>query len=105
MFSDPYITGTSVLGIRFKDGVMLAADTLASFGSLAMYTNVNRIQQLGRYSLIAGTGELADFQYVIKILQELINNDICQEDNFHLHPKEIYSYLSRMFYSRFVLVL
>lgn len=25
---DPYVTGTSVLGIKFKDGVMLAADTL-----------------------------------------------------------------------------
>ncbi len=26
----PYVTGTSVLGIRFKDGVMLAADTLGT---------------------------------------------------------------------------
>ena len=25
---DPYVTGTSVLGIVYKDGVMLAADTL-----------------------------------------------------------------------------
>ena len=27
---DPYVTGTSVLGITFKDGVMLAADTLGA---------------------------------------------------------------------------
>ena len=27
----PYVTGTSVLGIRFKDGVMLAADTLGIY--------------------------------------------------------------------------
>ena len=27
---DPYVTGTSVLGIVFKDGVMLAADTLGA---------------------------------------------------------------------------
>ena len=25
---DPYVTGTSVLGITFKGGVMIAADTL-----------------------------------------------------------------------------
>ena len=31
----PIVTGTSVLGIKYKDGVMLAADTLASYGSLA----------------------------------------------------------------------
>jgi 20S proteasome alpha/beta subunit len=26
--SDPIVTGTSVLGIKYKDGVMIAADTL-----------------------------------------------------------------------------
>jgi 20S proteasome subunit beta 7 len=26
----PIVTGTSVLGIKFKDGVMLAADTLGT---------------------------------------------------------------------------
>lgn len=26
--SDPYVTGTSVLGIKYKDGVLIAADTL-----------------------------------------------------------------------------
>ena len=29
----PYVTGTSVLAITYKDGVMLAADTLGSYGS------------------------------------------------------------------------
>ncbi len=28
---DPYVTGTSVLGIVYQDGVMLAADTLGGF--------------------------------------------------------------------------
>lgn len=28
--STPYVTGTSVLGITYKDGVMLAADTLGA---------------------------------------------------------------------------
>ena len=27
----PYVTGTSVLGITYKDGVMIAADTLGAF--------------------------------------------------------------------------
>ncbi|CAB1103648.1 unnamed protein product [Ectocarpus sp. CCAP 1310/34] len=40
--SQPIVTGTSVLGI--KDGVMLAADTLASYGSLARYKNVERLK-------------------------------------------------------------
>ncbi|CAN0329823.1 unnamed protein product [Discosporangium mesarthrocarpum] len=40
----PMVTGTSVLGIKYKDGVMLAADTLASYGSLARYKSVERIK-------------------------------------------------------------
>jgi len=31
------VTGTSVLGIIFKDGVMLAADTLGAYCSLCCY--------------------------------------------------------------------
>lgn len=27
-YRDPIVTGTSILGIKFKDGVMLAGDTL-----------------------------------------------------------------------------
>jgi len=96
----PYVTGASVLGIRFKDGIMLAADTLASYGSLARYTDIKRIQQIGQYALIAGTGELSDFQYIIKTMQELINEDFCLQDGYTLHPKEIYSYLARVLYSR-----
>ena len=30
-FSRPMVTGTSVLGVTFADGVMLAADTLGKF--------------------------------------------------------------------------
>ena len=28
----PYVTGTSVLGIKYKDGVMIAADMLGAYG-------------------------------------------------------------------------
>lgn len=31
MESDPIVTGTSVLGVKYKDGVMLAADTLGAY--------------------------------------------------------------------------
>ncbi len=39
----PSCSGTSVIGIRFKDGIMLAADSLVSYGSLARYTNFDRV--------------------------------------------------------------
>ncbi len=33
----PIVTGSSVVGIKYRDGVMLAADTLGSYGNLARY--------------------------------------------------------------------
>ena len=40
------MTGTSVLGIKYADGVMLAADTLGSYGSLARFTDLRRVRSL-----------------------------------------------------------
>lgn len=39
----PSCSGTSVIGIKFKDGIFLAADSLISYGSLARYTNYDRV--------------------------------------------------------------
>eukprot|EP00434_Breviolum_minutum_P038135 symbB.v1.2.033818.t1/scaffold4252.1/size42409/5 len=33
----PIVTGATVVGLKYKDGVILAADTLASYGSEARY--------------------------------------------------------------------
>ena len=38
----PIVTGTSVLGIKTKHGVVIAADTLGSYGSLARFRDIKR---------------------------------------------------------------
>mgnify|MGYP002828646133 FL=1 len=38
---------------------MLAADTLASYGSLAMFKDVTRIARTGSYTLVGASGELS----------------------------------------------
>ena len=48
----PIVTGTSVLGIQYKDGVMLAADTLGSYGSLARFKDLRRIRKVGARTLV-----------------------------------------------------
>ncbi len=53
----PIVTGTTVLGVRYQDGVMLASDTLASYGSLARYKDVRRINRIGENTLVAGSGK------------------------------------------------
>ncbi|KAG7531716.1 hypothetical protein FFLO_04158 [Filobasidium floriforme] len=42
----PLVTGTSVLGLKYADGIMLAADNLASYGSLARFKDIQRLYPL-----------------------------------------------------------
>jgi len=68
--TEPIVTGTSILAIKYKDGVMLAGDTLASYGSLARFRDVERIRKLGNYTVIGGSGEYSDYQHIMKMLDD-----------------------------------
>jgi len=97
---EPYVTGTSVLAIEYKDGVMIASDTLASYGSLARFRDVRRMHSLGKYTIIGSTGEYSDYQYLLKNLDDLIVDDQLAEDGSSLSPRSIHSYLTRVLYER-----
>jgi 20S proteasome subunit beta 7 len=97
---NPVVTGTSILALKYQDGIMMMADTLASYGSLARFRDVRRIQPLGKYTIIGGTGEYSDFQYIIKILEELVNEHEITDEDIHLSPSSIHSYLTRVMYQR-----
>lgn len=44
--SNPMVTGTSVLGVKFTGGVIIAADMLGSYGSLARFRNISRLMKV-----------------------------------------------------------
>lgn len=98
--TDPIVTGTSVLAIRYKDGVMICADTLASYGSMARFRTVERIAKIGAHTIIGATGEYSDFQYLLKILDELITENDLKQDGCSLSPQAIHSYITRLLYNR-----
>ena len=60
----PIVTGTSVLAVKYKDGVMMACDTLGSYGTLAKYKDLRRMAEVNEKCLIGAGGEYSDFQYV-----------------------------------------
>jgi len=98
--TSPIVTGASVVGIKYKDGVMLAADTLASYGSLARFADVKRIVPVGKFTLVGGSGDYSDFQYIVKALDELTTSDEIEDDGSLLSPHSFHSYLNRVMYGR-----
>lgn len=90
-FRDPIVTGSSILAITYKDGVMMAADTLgmsvrcrmlprfvvhvastASYGSLARFRDLRRIRTVGKNTIIGASGEYSDFQFIMHDLDDLV---------------------------------
>lgn len=57
----PVNIGTSVFGLKYKDGVMLAADTAVSYGSMKKSKKATRMAELSSETAIACGGEMADF--------------------------------------------
>ncbi|KAF6150475.1 hypothetical protein GIB67_030276 [Kingdonia uniflora] len=96
----PYVTGTSVIGIKYKDGILMTADMGGSYGSTLRYKGVERMKPVGKHSIIGASGEISDFQEIMRYLDELIIHDNMWDDGNSLGPKEIHNYLTRVMYNR-----
>nr|CCD74498.1 proteasome subunit beta type-4 [Arabidopsis halleri subsp. halleri] len=96
----PYVTGTSIVAIKYKDGVLMASDMGGSYGSTLRYKNIERVKAIGKHSLLGASGEISDFQEILRYLDELTLNDNMWDDGNSLGPKEIHNYLTRVMYNR-----
>mmetsp|Transcript_17115 Transcript_17115/g.32558 ORF Transcript_17115/g.32558 Transcript_17115/m.32558 type:complete len:237 (+) Transcript_17115:52-762(+) len=97
--TQPIVTGASVLAITYKDGVMMMADTLASYGSMARFKSVQRITKINGGSMIGASGEYSDFQCIKEILEDLTDEEFDIDDGATMDAKQIHSYLSRTMYN------
>ncbi|OMJ26455.1 putative proteasome subunit beta type-7 [Smittium culicis] len=98
--TSPIVTGTSVLALKYKDGVMMTSDCLASYGSLARFRSVNRLQSVGSHTILGASGDISDFQYVQNQLEGLMLNEHVTDDGLKLGTSSIYKYLSNIMYGR-----
>eukprot|EP01135_Chromosphaera_perkinsii_P009586 Nk52_evm36s1810 gene=Nk52_evmTU36s1810 len=96
----PIVTGTSILAVKCTDGVVMAADTLGSYGSMARFRGVSRLHKVNSTTVLGAGGDYADFQCLKDMLDELVIADECIEDGYQLSPQSIYHYLSRVMYNR-----
>ena len=65
-------TGTSVLGIQFEGGVIIAADTLGSYGSLARFRNCSRVMKVNNTTVLGASGDYADYQFLKSIIEQRV---------------------------------
>uniref|UniRef100_A0A1B0A1N0 Proteasome subunit beta n=1 Tax=Glossina pallidipes TaxID=7398 RepID=A0A1B0A1N0_GLOPL len=96
----PITTGSSVVGVKFDGGVMIAADNLVSYGSLARYQDVERVFKVNDKTIMGASGDFADFQSLKRSIDQKIIEDTCDDDEIIMKPKALYTWLTRILYNR-----
>lgn len=107
----PILTGGSVLGVVYDGGVMLAADTLLSYGSMAKVQTAQRLQAVeGTSTVIGGSGEYSDFMKIVDTLQEealqeqttvgLMDSLYSDRSSTAMTAAKTWNYLRMIMYSR-----
>ncbi len=94
------VVGASVLAITYKDGVMLMADTGASYGSLARFTDVPRLIKVNDNTVVGFGGELSDFQYIETNLKALTTEDFVEGDGMEKTPEQIHAFLCGLLHDK-----
>lgn len=61
-------SGTSILGIVCKDGIVMAADRRATAGNLIMNKNAKKVVQINDYLVMSGTGMASDIDMLQKVI-------------------------------------
>lgn len=61
-------SGTSILGIVCKDGVVMAGDRRSTAGNLVMSKDTQKVVKLNEYIVVSGTGMASDIDMTKKII-------------------------------------
>ncbi|RDA93080.1 hypothetical protein CP533_4075 [Ophiocordyceps camponoti-saundersi (nom. inval.)] len=99
----PIVTGTSVVAIKYRDGVVIAADNLASYGSLARFNDVKRLRPFANTSVVGFSGDVSDMQYLDRQLTDLALEeayDSGPDQSPRLSAANLHRYLSKLLYRR-----
>lgn len=93
-------TGASVLGLAFDGGVIIAADTLVSYGSMARFKNCERVMVVNDFTAVAATGDYADYQYLSKVIHQKQLDETQWNDGLSLYPAALHSWITRVSYNK-----
>jgi len=101
----PIVTGASILGIVYDGGVMMAADTQLSYGSMAKTMGISRLVEIDG-TLVGASGEYSDFQAIQDTLKakclEFKTGLLHQDDDGSdaMTARSMWNYLRVVMYNR-----
>ncbi|KAJ1992179.1 Proteasome subunit beta type-7 [Coemansia spiralis] len=98
--TEPIVTGTSVVAFKYKDGIMMAADCLGSYGRMAMFRNERRLMAVGKTTLLGMSGDISDYQHMQHTLENIMTQEYDMDDGQRLGTKSIYKCISKIMYNR-----
>lgn len=96
----PVVMGTSVLAFQFNGGVIMAADMLGSYGSLARFRDCPRLLKVNNNTVLGAAGDYADFQFLSNTIQQHEIDEECLDDGFGFSPASLHCWLTRVLYNR-----
>lgn len=96
----PITTTTSIIAVVFDRGVVVAGDTLGSYGSLARFRDCPRVSALNQQILLGCGGDYADYQYLKDIIDQKIIDERCIGDGLQLKPRSLHCWLTRVLYNK-----
>lgn len=96
----PVTTGSSVLAMKYDGGIIMAADTLGSYGSMARFPDLQRLLKVNDKTVIGAGGDYADFQFLTDVIKQKQIDEDCKDDGFELKPKALHCWLTRVMYNR-----
>ncbi|KAG6447309.1 proteasome subunit beta type-4 [Manduca sexta] len=98
--ASPITTTTTVIGVKFDKGCVIAGDTLGSYGSLARFRDCPRVMKVNDLILLGSGGDYADFQYLKDIITQKIIDEKCIGDGLQLKPRSLHCWLTRVLYNK-----
>ena len=105
----PIVTGTSVIAVKNNNGVVIASHNLASYGSLARFTDVHRLKPFNRKCVVGFGGDVSDMQYLDRLLMALdveenytggTSQSSGEDGEVLMSAKNLHTYLGKVMYKR-----
>jgi len=96
----PSTSGTSVVGLIYDGGILMAADSLGSYGSLARFRDVKRLFKVTDHAVLSCSGDIADYQFIKEVIEQKVRDDECGGYNKVLDAGALHCWLTRVLYNR-----